>query len=88
MSKVTFRNRRSGQTVCFELFHRWHKTLLARRLDQLGDRPDPQLFLGVDRSLLRDDALKSRVESHEQVMLFTSFPTTKRIRSVLDKLSG
>lgn len=69
--------------LAIELFHRWHRHALGRRLDQLAERSDPTLFIGVDRALLkRDEDLAARVETHAQAFTFNQFPS----RRVLGKL--
>jgi len=65
----------SGREVFVELFHAWHKGMLDRRLEELRERPDPDLLLGVDRSLAKKAEVKARLEAEPQVFLFSVFPT-------------
>jgi predicted nuclease of restriction endonuclease-like RecB superfamily len=78
-----FRHRGSGVEVAFELFHRWHRSALERRLEGLRSRPDPHLFLGVDRLLMKQPALRGALEDCPQVMPFNVFPSEKKIREIL-----
>lgn len=75
--------RRQGVTLYFEFFHRWHRHQLARRLEDLRTRPDPELFLAVDEHLLRDEEMRAQIEAHPQAMTFKGFPSERRIRQVL-----
>lgn len=72
------------EEVAVELFHRWHRGQLLRRLDALASKPDPRLVLGVDRSLL-DDTVTERIEGNDQVFLFKSFPSRRALRRVLKR---
>jgi hypothetical protein len=78
-----FRHRRGGEAVLFELFHRWHHHALLRRLAALRSRPDPRLFLGIDRALLRRSEIALALDGFEQAMLFSAFPSEKAIRQIL-----
>lgn len=80
----TFRDGESDQVICVELFHRWHRHALAKRLDGLEARPDPHLFLGVDRSLAKGD-LGPRLENHSQVILFSAFVSPRKLKAVLSR---
>lgn len=76
----------SGRTVAVELFHRWHRHALVRRLDQLAARPDPQFLVGVDLALTRDETIAARLADHPQVFTFNKFPSRRRLQPLLDKL--
>ncbi len=80
------RHQPSGRAVAVELFHRWHRHALLRRLDELAARPDPGLLLGVDLPLTKDEAVAARLEGHPQVFSFNKFPTRRRIQPLLDRL--
>jgi uncharacterized protein len=80
---LRFRNRKTGREVCFELFHRWHHHALLRRLASLRARPDPGLYLGVDRPLAKRPELAEALEGCEQVMPFNTFPSERKIREIL-----
>jgi hypothetical protein len=82
---LTFRHRGNGAIVCFELFHRWHHHALERRVAALRSRPDPHLYLGVDRSLTRRPELSGALEGHPQVMPFNLFPSEAKIREILQR---
>ncbi|MBI2375024.1 MAG: DUF790 family protein [Deltaproteobacteria bacterium] len=72
--------------VAIELFHRWHRGLLARRLDQLAERPDPTFVVGIERSLLKDPALEARVTSLPFALPFSAFPNPKKLMKTLDAM--
>ncbi|MBI4816666.1 MAG: DUF790 family protein [Deltaproteobacteria bacterium] len=75
-----------GVSVAIELFHRWHRGLLVRRLEQLEERPDPTFVVGVDRSLLKDPSVEARVSSLAYVFAFSAFPNPKKLLATLDNL--
>jgi predicted nuclease of restriction endonuclease-like RecB superfamily len=78
------RHRQSGETVAVELFHRWHRAVLDRRIESLASRPDPGLILGVDRALL-DDELAQRIEASERMFTFNAFPSKRALEKVLKR---
>lgn len=82
------RHQPSGQSVAVELFHRWHRHALLRRLDELQTRPDPRFLVGVDLSLVKDAELSTRLQGHPQVFTFNKFPSRKRLQPLLDRLDG
>ncbi|MCY1001240.1 DUF790 family protein [Myxococcus sp. MISCRS1] len=85
---LTFRHRGSRQEVALELFHAWHASALTRRLAELRTRPDAGLLLGVDRALLtKEPAERETLEAHPQVVLFHGFPSAKKLKDRLSKLS-
>lgn len=77
----------TGAPVVVELFHRWHKGALSTRLDELEQKDDPELSLGVDRALLSDKALAARVEAHPRAFLFRGFPGTRALEGLVKKTS-
>lgn len=80
-------DRDTGTSLVVELFHRWHRRALLRRLDELTTRPDPGLALGVDLSLLKEDGLAARIEGHPQIFTFNKFPSRRRLQPLLDRLT-
>ena len=70
-------------TIAVELFHRWHRHALARRLDELERFPDQQLYLGVDRALLKDESVAARVEAHANTFTFNRFPARRTLRALV-----
>lgn len=79
------RHRQKEHAVAVELFHRWHRGVLARRLEALAVKPDPGLVLGVDRSLL-DEELEKRIEASDQMFVFNAFPSRSVMERVLTTL--
>lgn len=82
------RDRETGASVVVELFHRWHRGALLRRLGELHTRPDPGLVLGVDLSLVKDAELAARVHDHPQVFTFNKFPSRRRLQPILDRVAA
>jgi len=82
---------KDAKTVHMELFHRWHAGALRRRLDQLHTKPNCQLLIGIDRSLVRASTFKEEVEGHpyfaEHGFLFNDFPSVTRVNSLLKGFS-
>ncbi|MDD7985494.1 DUF790 family protein [Lentisphaera marina] len=78
---------KDAKRVHMELFHRWHAGALRRRLDQLHTKPDCQLLIGIDRSLVRSSSFKEEVESHpyfeKHGFLFNDFPSVTKVNSLL-----
>jgi uncharacterized protein len=73
-------------TVQVELFHRWHGTALARRLDQLERGLAPQLAIGVDRALARNPALSDLVTRPvfaRHGFLFSGMPVARALSEVV-----
>lgn len=82
------RDAETAATLAVELFHRWHRHALVRRLDELDARPDPGLVLGVDLSLTRDADLGARVLGHPSVFTFNKFPARRRLQPLLDRAAA
>ena len=61
---------------------------LDRRLNELQTRPDPELVLGVDLALVKDDELAARVNDHPQVFTFNKFPARRRLQPILDRVAA
>ena len=73
--------------VHLELFHRWHAGALRRRLEQVNQRSDLDLLIGIDRSLLRSSDFKAEVEANpyfkSRGFLFNDFPPISRLQTLL-----
>ncbi len=84
----SFRHK-SGQVVHLELFHRWHKGPLEKRLKHLETgRTKTALLIGVDRFLTKDPALQKKLEHsgwyQKHGMPFNAFPPVKRVVKCLE----
>ena len=82
----------SGREFPMELFHLWHAGQLEQRLKWCEERPDRNLLLGVDRSLLKKDGvLKERLEAsgyfQSHGFLFRDFPGVEKVSKLLDALA-
>lgn len=77
-----------GHLVHLELFHRWHKSQLLRRLKSLENRP-LKLVIGVDRYLTKDTEINEKLQNSTWYQLygfpFNGFPPVKRVISCLDR---
>lgn len=82
MPDFTFQHT-SGAAVHVELFHRWHRHALLRRIEGLRSRPDAALLLGVDRTLGRDPAVSAAMDSTNNVFLFSDMPTQRKMKDIL-----
>ena len=71
-----------GTIIHLELFHRWHATQIMTRLDWLKKNPSAPLVVGIDRFLLKDEALQSRLETDDalkpRIFLFSDYPTVDK----------
>jgi uncharacterized protein len=79
----------SGQTVHLELFHRWHKGALGRRIKQLQrSRKKIPLAIGVDRFLSKDPTMQKQMEGSDWFQKhgfpFNAFPPVKRVVKCLE----
>jgi predicted nuclease of restriction endonuclease-like RecB superfamily len=81
----TLEHREKGARLSVELFHRWHRAVLLRRIEALATKPDPNLVLGVDRSLL-DDELERKIEASDRMFVFNAFPSKRALEKVLAKI--
>ena len=70
-----------------ELFHRWHRGQLLKRLNIIIKYPNLPLLLGISRLLKKDDEIIKTVEKAEslgaKVFWFTDFPLAKAVLSRL-----
>lgn len=86
---LSFRRESDGRTIHLELFHRWHRGQLERRLELLERDPGIQLIAGVDRALADDDAWRILTEQEHPALAvrlfrFRDFPGVDRVKRVLD----
>ena len=68
-----------------ELFHRWHKGPLLRRIEALRKYPDPNFVLGVDKALVSNPEIQGQVENNEQIFVFNAFPSLSKIKKALKR---
>jgi predicted nuclease of restriction endonuclease-like RecB superfamily len=76
-----------GKKFFVELFHGSHRAQFERRLHFLGRNARRDIFLGVERGLLKDKKLRELVEASEWFkgngFLFSQFPTPGAIKKVV-----
>lgn len=85
---LSFQQRDTGKIVHLELFHRWHRTQLERRLSYLDSHRELPLVLGIDRALADDaafDAIRGKYPALAgRIYRFRDFPGVDRTRKILD----
>lgn len=84
----TFTHLENGRTFYFELFHRWHKGNLIKRLNTIQKLPSHPLRIGVCQSLYKQDSIRTIIEKNGQfldkfLVTFREFPTPKLVNSFL-----
>jgi uncharacterized protein len=84
---LNFQNK-DGKIIHLELFHRWHRGALLKRLEFCETNPDLPLLLGVDRALLKGE-LTELLENSEYFQkkgfLFRDFPGVARVNKLLNE---
>ena len=81
----TFRRRSDGAVIHLELFHRWHRTGLARRLSEPEKLRRLHLLVGVDRAL---NAVADKYPGAENAGLIFRFRDFPGIETTLRALRG
>ncbi len=85
---LCFRREGGGPAVYLELFHRWHRTELERRLAFLAEHPEIPLLIGVDRALADEAACARWADQYPglapRMFPFRDFPGVDRVRRLLD----
>jgi len=75
-----------------ELFHRWHKGNLPRRLTFLDKHPETPLVIGVDRAALSGEELGELLRGFpgaaEKVFSFRDFPAVDVLLRILNNAAG
>jgi hypothetical protein len=83
---LNFQNKK-GEILHLELFHRWHRGVLLKRLEFCEANPGLPLLLGVDRSLLKGE-LPQLLENSEYFQkkgfLFRDFPGVSTVNKLLN----
>ncbi len=82
----TFQHTSGVQRHC-ELFHRWHKNELKRRLGQMPSEQADTFFFGIAKELLKDPELEEKLAQFQlanvSTFTFRQFPTVKAIMTYL-----
>lgn len=81
---LTVTHRSTKVKLWVEFFHRWHRSALQRRLQDLEQKPDPRLLIAVDDALLKDETLRAQVAAHPQAMTFKGFPSERKLKALLE----
>ena len=76
----------NGNVVHLELFHRWHKTPLQQRIQNLKDLDLP-LIIGIDRSIISNEEFDELISQFPQlqhrIFRFSDFPGTETVHRSL-----
>jgi len=84
---LNFQNK-DGKIIHLELFHRWHRGALLKRLEFCESNPDLPLLLGVDRALLKGELTQMLEDSayfQKKGFLFRDFPGVARVNKLLNE---
>ncbi len=87
---ITFTEGSSGQKVHLELFHKWHRGELEKRIAALQKRPSSCLILGICKSLITKDNPLIGPWSFDDIesfsFAFRTVPTPKAILPLLERI--
>ena len=84
---LNFQNKK-GEIIHLELFHRWHRGALLKRLEFCEANPDLPLLLGVDRALLKGELtqlLENSAYFQKKGFLFRDFPGVTKVKKLLEE---
>ena len=84
---LNFQNKK-GKIIHLELFHRWHRGALLKRLEFCEANLDLPLLLGVDRALLKGELtelLENSTYFQKKGFLFRDFPGVARVNKLLNE---
>lgn len=78
-----------SKSIYLEVFHKWHKSSLIRRLKNIEDMNNINLIIAVSKNLLKDTEINKAITSSkifkQHGFLFREMPT---VNQVLEKLSS
>lgn len=82
----------SGVDISLELFHPWHASHLAIRLQHLENLSPPPLIIGVSKVLLNDPLAAQTVEDSAYFsrygFVFREMPTADKVLPILERILG
>ncbi len=87
---LNFKNKK-GKIIHLELFHRWHRGALLKRLEFCDANPNLPLLLGIDRSLLKGELpelLENSGYFQKKGFLFRDFPGVSTVNKLLNENTG
>lgn len=86
---LTFKSVATGNIYQLELFHRYHKHQLLRRLEQLKNGElDDNILIGVDRSITKNSPELEVENINQKLIMFSNFPGVSRINRILNLLDS
>lgn len=78
---------RAGQATYLELFHPWHARSLSTRLENLQKSKMSNVFVGADKSLLKDKELSAHVQAssffEKNGFVFRGMPSAQTVFELL-----
>ena len=84
---ISFENE-SGMVLHLELFHRWHRLQLERRLQILSEHDLP-LIIGIDRSIMDNDEFEKVISADprlkSRLFRFSDFPGVDTVLRILNR---
>lgn len=86
-----FVHRENKSKIYMELFHRWHKADLLKRLEVLQKKPTQSLIIGVSQKLLNDSDVSAEMskfceeDQERKIFTFRDFPTPSGVAKILNK---
>ena len=87
---LSFRNE-AGIVCHLELFHRWHKSELPRRMEFIENDPAPPLILGIDRGAACDELWAELTAAFpaaaERCFRFRDFPGIESVTKTLNRFA-
>lgn len=81
---------KNGSSVCLlEVFHSWHKSVLAKRINALEKGKTIPLLFAVSKDLLKDKDIEGIIINsslfNERGILFSKIPTVKQVLDLIKK---
>ena len=86
---MSFRNE-SDEVCHLELFHRWHKGELPKRMEFMEKNPEIPLIAGIDRGAVSEEKWNELVRTFpgaaERCFRFRDFPGVDTVLKTLEKI--
>ena len=78
-----FINRQTGKKVQLEIFHKWHKSQVSKRLDDLKNYGGDNFILGIDTNLYKsiENDIDEKIQS--KIFRFRDFPSQNAVEKTL-----
>jgi predicted nuclease of restriction endonuclease-like RecB superfamily len=78
-----FTHRKTGEIIQLELFHKWHKSQILRRLEDLKSYNSFNFIMGVDTNVYKsiEDKISKKIQS--KIFRFRDFPSQNLVEKTL-----